>query len=136
MRTRIAAVTLSAALALAAVGAVVLHYYDGGSRDHTYLQVGDCWDYSTRFDEQMHVKPCSGPHYGEVILSGEYADLSPHPSGGLDAWGYCEQRLSEILSKNSHLETYMVPTTSVLCAVTSADHRDTRIAGLTGRVGR
>ncbi len=137
MRIRTAAVTFGAALGLGAVGAVVLHFYDGGSKDHTYLQVGDCWDYSTRFDEAVHLKPCSGPHYGEVILSGDSSTLAPRPSGGLDAPGSCKQQLSAILSKNSHLDFWMIPSgTTTLCAVISADHGGTRTGGLTGRVDR
>ncbi|MFI6211854.1 hypothetical protein ACIBCD_07650 [Nocardia brasiliensis] len=47
MRIRIVVAAFGAALVLV-VSAVGLHYYDGGSRDHTHLQVGDCWDYSAR----------------------------------------------------------------------------------------
>ncbi|WP_433577114.1 hypothetical protein [Nocardia brasiliensis] len=82
MRNRIAVAAFGAAL-LFVVVAVGLYYNDGGSRDHTYLQVGDCWDYSARFDEAVHLKSCSEPHYGEVILGAEFGALPRHPSG---AW--------------------------------------------------
>ncbi|GAB4586428.1 hypothetical protein [Nocardia sp. IFM 10818] len=74
-------VTLVATVVLT-VGAVVLYYYDGGSKDHTYLQVGDCWDYSARFDEAVHLKPCSEPHYGEVILEADDSAIERDPAGG------------------------------------------------------
>ncbi|MGX1771327.1 hypothetical protein ACWIGW_04380 [Nocardia brasiliensis] len=135
MRIRIVVAAFGAALVLL-VSAVGLYYYDGGSRDHTHLQVGDCWDYSARFDEAVHLKSCAEPHYGEVILRAGYGALARHPSGGLDAWGFCKQRLSEILAKNTHLDYWMVPNDGILCAVTAAGNSDTRIGGLTGRIDR
>ncbi|MCM6773082.1 hypothetical protein NDR87_04475 [Nocardia sp. CDC159] len=135
MRIRAAVVTFCAALGLA-VGALVLYYYDGGSKDHTYLRVGDCWDYSTRFDESVHLKPCSDPHYGEVMFKADFSAIDRHPAGGIDAWGFCKQQLSEVLSRNSHLGYWMVPNDGVLCAVISADNASTRMGGLTGRVDR
>ncbi|WP_067537609.1 hypothetical protein [Nocardia crassostreae] len=135
MRIRTAVIALGVALGLA-VGTIVLYYYDGGSKDHTYLQVGDCWDYSTRFDESVHVKPCSDPHYGEVILEAEDSAIDRDPAGGLDAWGFCKKQLGQILSRNSHLDYWMIPSGRIRCAVISADHASTRIGGLTGRVDR
>ncbi|GAB4586185.1 hypothetical protein [Nocardia sp. IFM 10818] len=147
IRTAVAAVGVALGVAVAAlgvavgalglaVGAVMLYFYDGGSKDHTYLEVGDCWDYSTRFDESVHVKPCSGPHYGEVILEADLSAVDRHPSGGYDAWGFCKRQLSEILSRNSHLDYWMVPSGGILCAVISADNAGTRTGGLIGRVDR
>ncbi|MFI6047697.1 hypothetical protein ACIA8C_39195 [Nocardia sp. NPDC051321] len=111
--------------ALGLVGMASLYFYDGGSEDHTYLRVGDCWDYSTRFNERVHLKPCSGPHFGEVILD------APWPGTTARA-DFCEQRLNTILSKNSGLLPYTIPASTIRCAVTSAEHSETR----TGRVDR
>ncbi|PXX60929.1 hypothetical protein DFR70_109120 [Nocardia tenerifensis] len=115
--------------ALGVFATVALYFHDGGSKDHTSLEVGDCWDYSTRFEESVHVKPCSEPHYGEVILSAQW-------SGTTVRANFCEQQLSVILAKNRDVSPYSVPTNTILCAVTSTDHADTRIGGLTGKVDR
>ncbi|MFI9407355.1 hypothetical protein [Nocardia sp. NPDC052316] len=72
------------------------------------------------------------------MLSAEDSDLDQYraPSGALDVWTFCEQRLNVTLSKNSNLATHMIPSQTILCAVTAADHRDSRTGGLTGRVDR
>lgn len=121
--------SVGALCALGLVGTVALYFYDGGSKDHTWLRVGDCWDYSGRFNENVYVMPCSGPHFGEVILSAQWP-------ANRTAADLCEQRLTTILSKNSSLRPYTIPSATIQCAVTSADHADTRIGGLTARVDR